>query len=140
MPRPHLAATPSTLPPSVPPLPRERKPERTAAAGFTSGLAYLVLAGFSTALVSVVNQAPAGMLEAVAGLALLGTLASAISAALADRQDRIAPAVTFLMAASGLAFAGIGSAFWALLAGLAVRAALFRPAAPEPSGGGPETR
>jgi len=109
-------------------------------AGFTSGLAYLVLAGFSAALVSVVNQAPAGMLEAVAGLALLGTLASAISAALADPQDRIAPAITFLMAASGLAFAGIGSAFWALLAGLAVRAALLRPAAPERSGGGPGTR
>ncbi|MEW1808207.1 benzoate/H(+) symporter BenE family transporter [Pseudarthrobacter sp. NPDC080039] len=90
-------------------------------AGFTSGLAYLVLAAFSTALVSVVSQAPAGMLQAVAGLALLGTLATAVSAALADPEDRIAPAVTFLMAASGLAFAGIGSAFWALLAGLAVR-------------------
>lgn len=93
-------------------------------AGFTSGLAYLVLAAFSTALVSMVSQAPSGMLEAVAGLALLGTLATAVSAALADPEDRIAPAVTFLMAASGLAFAGIGSAFWALLAGLAVRFAL----------------
>lgn len=93
-------------------------------AGFTSGLGYLVLAAFSAALVSVVNAAPAGMLEAVAGLALLGTLASAASAALADPGDRIAPAVTFLMAASGLALAGIGSAFWALLAGLAVRAVL----------------
>ena len=93
-------------------------------AGFTSGLAYLVLAAFSAALVSVVSKAPAGMLEAVAGLALLGTLASAVAAALADPDDRIAPAVTFLMAASGLAFAGIGSAFWALLAGLLVRLAL----------------
>lgn len=94
---------------------------RRWAAGFTSGLAYLVLAAMSAALVTLVNAAPAGMLEAVAGLALLGTLAAAISAALADPADRIAPAVTFLMAASGLAFAGIGSAFWALLAGLAVR-------------------
>ncbi len=93
-------------------------------AGFVSGPAYLVLAAFSAALVTVVGAAPAGMLEAVAGLALLGTLASAVSAALADPEDRIAPAVTFLMAASGLAFAGIGSAFWALLAGLAVRALL----------------
>ena len=93
-------------------------------AGFTSGLGYLVLGAFSGALVSVVTAAPAGMLEAVAGLALLGTLASAISAALADAEDRISPAVTFLMAASGLALAGIGSAFWALLAGLAVRALL----------------
>ncbi|CCQ46561.1 benzoate transporter family protein [Pseudarthrobacter siccitolerans] len=93
-------------------------------AGFTSGLAYLVLAVFSTALVSLVAAAPAGMLEAVAGLALLGTLASSVSAALADPEDRIAPAVTFLTAASGLGFAGVGSAFWALAAGLAVRAVL----------------
>ncbi|TLM86636.1 benzoate/H(+) symporter BenE family transporter [Pseudarthrobacter sp. NamE2] len=90
-------------------------------AGFTSGLAYLVLAAFSAALVTLVNAAPAGMLEAVAGLALLGTLAAAVSASLADSEDRIAPSVTFLMAASGLAFAGVGSAFWALLAGLVVR-------------------
>jgi len=109
-------------------------------AGFTSGLAYLMLAALSTALVSVVNRAPAGMLEAVAGLALLGTLASAVSAALADPEDRIAPAVTFLMAASGLSFAGIGSAFWALLAGLLVRAALVRRQEPETSIIEPETR
>lgn len=93
-------------------------------AGFTSGLAYLVLAAFSAALVALVTAAPAGMLEAVAGLALLGTLAGSISAALADPEDRMAPAVTFLMAASGLAFSGIGSAFWALAAGLLVRRVL----------------
>ncbi|WP_285248904.1 benzoate/H(+) symporter BenE family transporter [Pseudarthrobacter sp. efr-133-R2A-89] len=105
-------------------------------AGFVSGPAYLLLAAFSATLVAVVGAAPAGMLEAVAGLALLGTLASAVSAALADPEDRIAPAVTFLMAASGLAFAGIGSAFWALLAGLAVRAVLVprRRTAPEGTG------
>lgn len=102
-------------------------------AGFTSGLAYLVLAAFSAALVTLVTAAPAGMLEAVAGLALLGTLAGAVSAALADAEDRIAPAVTFLMAASGLAFAGIGSAFWALAAGLAVRLVL-RPRSPGAAG------
>ncbi|MFF1880530.1 benzoate/H(+) symporter BenE family transporter [Pseudarthrobacter sp. NPDC058196] len=101
-------------------------------AGFVSGPAYLVLAASSAALVAVVGAAPAGMLEAVAGLALLGTLASAVSAALADPEDRIAPAVTFLMAASGLAFAGIGSAFWALLAGLAVRSLLVPRRRPAP--------
>jgi benzoate membrane transport protein len=83
-----------------------------------------VLAAFSSALVTLVAAAPPGMLEAVAGLALLGTLASSISAALKDPEDRIAPAVTFLMAASGLSLAGVGSAFWALAIGLAVRAVL----------------
>ena len=102
-------------------------------AGFTSGFAYLVLAAFSAALAALVTAAPAGMLEAVAGLALLGTLAGAVSAALADPEDRIAPAVTFLMAASGLAFAGIGSAFWALAAGLVVRLVL-KPRSPGAAG------
>lgn len=90
-------------------------------AAFTSGLAYLVLAAFSAALVTVVAAAPPGLLEAVAGLALLGTLASAIASALAIAEERIGASVTFLMAASGLSFAGIGAAFWALAAGILVR-------------------
>lgn len=104
----------------------EAGPDRSKrwVAGFTSGLAYLVLAAFSAALVTLVNAAPGGLLEAVAGLALLGTLAAAISAALQEAADRIPAVVTFLMAASGLSVAGIGAAFWALAAGLLVRAAL----------------
>jgi benzoate membrane transport protein len=100
-------------------------------AAFTSGWAYLVLAAFSAALVTVVAAAPAGLVEAVAGLALLGTLAGAVSSALAEPAERTGAVVTFLAAASGLSFAGIGAAFWALLAGLLVRwllnPAVFRP-------------
>jgi benzoate membrane transport protein len=90
-------------------------------AAFTSGLAYRVLAAFSAALVTVVAAAPPGLLEAVAGLALLGTMASAIASALAVAEERIGASVTFLLAVSGLSIAGIGAAFWALLAGIAVR-------------------
>ncbi|WP_253182700.1 benzoate/H(+) symporter BenE family transporter [Arthrobacter sp. SW1] len=90
-------------------------------AGFTSGLAYLVLAAFSAALVAVVAAAPQGLLEAVAGLALLGTMASAIASALAVAEERISASVTFLLAASGLSVAGIGAAFWALVAGIVIR-------------------
>ncbi len=90
-------------------------------AAFTSGLAYLVLAASSAALVTVVAAAPQGLLEAVAGLALLGTMASAIASALAVAEERIGASVTFLLAASGLSVAGIGAAFWALLAGVVVR-------------------
>ncbi|WP_253257370.1 benzoate/H(+) symporter BenE family transporter, partial [Arthrobacter sp. Hiyo1] len=57
----------------------------------------------------------------VAGLALLGTLASAIASALAIAEERMGASVTFLIAASGLSFAGIGAAFWALAAGILVR-------------------
>ncbi|WP_427017272.1 benzoate/H(+) symporter BenE family transporter [Pseudarthrobacter sp. P1] len=96
-------------------------PKRRWIAAFSSGWAYLVLAATSAALVSLVAAAPPGLVEAVAGLALLGTLASAVAAALQNPHERIGAVVTFLMAASGLSFAGIGAAFWALAAGLLVR-------------------
>lgn len=90
-------------------------------AAFVSGFAYLILAGASAALVTLVAAAPAGLLEAVAGLALLGTLASSVSSALAVAEERIPACITFLLAASGLSFAGIGAAFWALAGGILVR-------------------
>ena len=67
-------------------------------AAFTSGLAYVVLALFSAALVTVVSAAPPGLLEAVAGLALIGTLASSVSAALAEAggTDRRMPSRSWL--------------------------------------------
>lgn len=90
-------------------------------AAFVSGLAYLVLAAASAALVTLVAAAPPGLLEAVAGLALLGTLAASISSALAVAEERIPACITFLLAASGLSFAGVGAAFWALAGGILVR-------------------
>ncbi|MEQ4548455.1 benzoate/H(+) symporter BenE family transporter, partial [Nocardioides kribbensis] len=61
---------------------------------------------------------------AAAGLALLGTFAASASDALGASEEREAAAVTFLVAASGVVVLGVGAAFWALLAGLGVRAAL----------------
>ncbi|GAA4478383.1 benzoate/H(+) symporter BenE family transporter [Rhodococcus olei] len=93
-------------------------------AAFTSGWAYLVLAFCSAALAALVAAAPAGVIEAVAGLALLATLGGALAAAVADDSDREAAVLTFLIAASGVGILGIGSAFWALVAGLATRLVL----------------
>lgn len=81
------------------------------------GLAYVALglaAGVATALVSA---APPLLIEGVAGLALLGSLGSALSAALTDERERVPAVVTFAVAASGVAAFGIGAPFWALLAG-----------------------
>jgi len=90
-------------------------------AGVVSGLAYLLLGAFSAGLAALVAAAPQGVLEAVAGLALLGTLAGSAASALAEPGERTGAVVTFLVAASGMSFMGIGAAFWALLAGLLVR-------------------
>jgi benzoate membrane transport protein len=103
-------------------------PGRRWIASYTAGWAYLVLALLSAALTTFVSAAPADVTGAVAGLALLGTLSASLAGALSDTEGREAPAITFVVAASGLSFLGIGAAFWALVAGLLVRAVLTKPA------------
>ena len=82
-----------------------------------TGLVYIGLglaAGLAAALVA---SAPPLLIQSVAGLALLGSFAGAMTGALADDRDRVPATVTFLVSASGLSAFGIGAAFWGLLAG-----------------------
>jgi benzoate membrane transport protein len=95
-------------------------PRRRWLAGQTSGATYLVLAVLSGAVVTLVTTAPIEVITAVAGLALLATLASALTAAMADVTRRLPAVVTFVVAGSGVSVLGIGAAFWALAAGLLV--------------------
>jgi benzoate membrane transport protein len=99
-------------------------PGRRWIASWTAGWLYLALALFSAALTTFLSAAPADVTGAVAGLALLATLSASLSGALSATEGREAAAITFVIAASGLTFLGIGAAFWALAAGLLVRAVL----------------
>ncbi len=99
-------------------------PARRWIASSVAGWSYLVLGLLSAAFTTLVSAAPAGVVGAVAGLALLGTLASALSGALSVAEGRESAVITFAVAASGLTFLGVGAAFWALAAGLLVRAVL----------------
>lgn len=86
-------------------------------ASFTAGIVYLLLglaAGLATALVAA---APFSLIVTVAGLAVLGALVGGITSALEEPQHRIAAILTFLVVASGVSVAGIGSAFWGLVVG-----------------------
>ncbi|MFI6869933.1 benzoate/H(+) symporter BenE family transporter [Nocardia sp. NPDC050406] len=96
-------------------------PKRRWIAAATAGGCYLLLALASGALVTLAAAAPEGVLETVAGLALIATLAAALTAALTPVEHRSAAALTFLVAASGVTLLGVGAAFWALVAGLVVR-------------------
>ncbi len=87
-------------------------------AGVTCGIVYLALGPASAVVAAVARAAPVGIMATIAGLALIGTFASAAGSALADGDHREAAAITFLVAASGVAFGGIGAAFWGLLAGV----------------------
>lgn len=98
--------------------------ERRWIASVTAGTVFVLFGIGSTAIGTLVLLAPAGVLPAVAGLALLTTLGAALQAALADPGERMPAVVTFATAASGIAIAGISSAFWALVVGLVVRSVL----------------
>jgi benzoate membrane transport protein len=92
-------------------------PRRRFIASVTAGIGLAVLglgAAFATALLVL---SPPVLIEAVAGLALLGALAGALSSAVSDPGRREAAAITFVVTAAGIGFLGIGAAFWGLLAG-----------------------
>jgi benzoate membrane transport protein len=81
---------------------------------------YVVFALFGTSLVAIFAVLPATLIALVAGLALMGPFINAMSLALKHEEERLAAIVTFAVTASGIAFFGVGSAFWALIAGLGV--------------------
>ncbi|MET0941869.1 MAG: benzoate/H(+) symporter BenE family transporter, partial [Mesorhizobium sp.] len=79
-------------------------------------------AAFGASLVAVFAVLPQSLIVLVAGLALMPALSNALAIALKDEQERMAATAAFAVTASGLTLFGIGSAFWGLLAGLAVLA------------------
>ena len=92
-------------------------PARRYWAAVVAGLTYVVfglLAGVATAFIAA---SPPVLIEAVAGLALLGAFGSALLGAVSAVEGREAALVTFLVTASGQAFLGVSGAFWGLLAG-----------------------
>ena len=105
-------------------------PARRYWAAVVNGVAYILFGLCAGAVTAFVGAAPPVLIEAVAGLALLGAFGSALLAAMSDAADREAAVVTFLVTASGISFFGIGGAFWGLLAGGAVLALTRWRAAP----------
>lgn len=96
------------------------QPERRYMAAVWAGLFYLLTGIFGATVVSLFSAFPAELVAAIAGLALLGTIATSLAGALGEEQGRDAAIVTFLCTASGLALFGIGSAFWGLILGMLV--------------------
>lgn len=121
----NLAAITAALPasPEAHPDPAERW-RASQAAGWT----YVVLAPLAPALIALIDAGPGGLVESVAGLALLTTFAASLHAAMSSAANRIPAALALVLAATGLTIAGVGSAFWALVVGLVVHAVL-RPRA-----------
>jgi benzoate membrane transport protein len=92
-------------------------PARRYMASVAAGVFYVVLGLAGGAVVGLLAAFPRELVVAVAGLALLGTIAAGLSAALKDERHRDAAVLTFLVTLSGVTLAGVGSAFWAVVAG-----------------------
>jgi benzoate membrane transport protein len=95
-------------------------PDRRWLASTAAGASYVVLGLIAGVAVALVASAPDGLIEAVAGLALLGALGGSLAAALSDDAIREPALVTFLVSASGISSLGVSAAFWGLVAGLAL--------------------
>lgn len=97
-------------------------PSRRYWAAVVGGIGYVLFGLTATAAIAFINAAPPILIQAVAGLALLGAFGGSMMAAVSAPKDREAAIITFLVTASGITFAGISGAFWGLLAGGAVMA------------------
>lgn len=92
-------------------------PARRWVAAVVAGATYVVFGLAAGAVTAFVASAPPVLIQAVAGLALLGPFGGAMLGAVHAPQGREAALVCFVVTASGVAFLGIGGAFWGLLAG-----------------------
>ncbi len=92
-------------------------PARRWVAAAAAGVFYIVLGLMGGAVVGLIAAFPAPLVLAVAGFALLGTIGGGLATEMRDDHAREAALVTFLVTASGLSLAGVGAAFWGVVAG-----------------------
>jgi benzoate membrane transport protein len=97
-----------------------RDPARRYVAAIVGGVGYVLLAALAGVAAVLVARAQPVLIEAVAGLALIGAFGGAMLNAIQDEHGRLGGLVTFLVTASGLSLFGVGSAFWGLVIGFAV--------------------
>ena len=92
-------------------------PDRRYVAAIFAGLFYVLIGLFGATVAALFTAFPKELVMAIAGIALLGTIGNSLAAALREENEREPALIAFLVTASGVSFAGIGSAFWGLLAG-----------------------
>jgi benzoate membrane transport protein len=93
-------------------------PSKRYTAAVSCGALYVLIGIFGTAITGALTAFPRELIAAMAGLALLGTIGSALATALRDEFHREAALITFLVTLSGVVIEGVGSAFWGVMAGV----------------------
>ena len=92
-------------------------PDKRYTAAVSCGAIYIVIGLFGGAITGVLTAFPKELIAAIAGLALLGSIGGGLAMAVKDESHREAAIITFLVTLSGVVIAGVGSAFWGVVAG-----------------------
>lgn len=92
---------------------------RRYVAGIASGIFYLVGAAFAGSIVLLFNAFAPPFIAALAGLALIGAIASNLELLAQERGTLEASVIAFLATASGMSLFGLGAAFWGVVLGMA---------------------
>ena len=92
-------------------------PDRRYTAAVSCGALYIAIGLFGAVITGLLTAFPKELVVAIAGLALLGTIGNGLAAALREEPHREAALITFLVTLSGVVIAGVGSAFWGVVAG-----------------------
>ncbi|MHA6730459.1 benzoate/H(+) symporter BenE family transporter [Devosia sp. A369] len=87
-------------------------------APISAGVVYLLLAPGAALAAAFIAASPPLLIQAVAGLALLSSLAAALSGALVQEETRLPAILTFVTTASEITIMGVGAPFWGLVAGI----------------------
>jgi benzoate membrane transport protein len=94
-----------------------RDPERRYISGIANGLFYLLGGTFAGTVVMLFAALPNAFVAVLAGLALLGAIATNIVGLVQDEAHREASFITFIATASNMSFLGLGAAFWGIVLG-----------------------
>jgi len=91
--------------------------EQRYKASVVAGVLYLIMGLFGATVVALFALFPEELVFTIAGLALVGTIANSLHAALGEASTRDAALMTFLVTFSGFSPLGIGAPFWGLVLG-----------------------
>ncbi len=92
-------------------------PDKRYIASSVCGIIYIFIGLFASIVTALLTAFPKELIAAIAGLALLGTIAGGLATALQDEKHRDAAIITFLVTLSGVTLFGVGAAFWGVVAG-----------------------
>jgi benzoate membrane transport protein len=93
-------------------------PAKRYPAGLWMGIFFCLAGVFGGTLTGLFEAFPASLIMAIAGLALLSTIANGLHAALQDEAERDAAILTFAVTASGMPLLSVGAPFWGLVVGI----------------------